>query len=179
MARSASETTMVDDSSRLLASLGRRLKDLRIQRRLTQQQLGERCRLTGKYVSEVERGLRNVSFGTLHRIAHSGLGTTLSMLMFRVDEPEPDRLGTVSPPLGKSPARRRAGCAGGPPWHAGEDPSPYSEELEVSLAGYPGDIRAGLMDILQQITLLLHAVTRETSPRQRVRATRDGTAEEE
>lgn len=53
----------------LPAQLGQRLRDLREARGLTQEQLGERAGFTGKYISEVERGLRDLPLSTLRAIA--------------------------------------------------------------------------------------------------------------
>jgi transcriptional regulator with XRE-family HTH domain len=49
--------------------LGRRLRALRKLRKLTQEKLGERARLSGKFVGEVERGVGNPSLDALVRLA--------------------------------------------------------------------------------------------------------------
>lgn len=64
--------------------LGRRVNSFRVARGYTQEQLGERCGFTSKFVSEIERGRVNVPLLTLTKIAGS-LGTTLSELTFGVD----------------------------------------------------------------------------------------------
>ena len=56
--------------------LGVRLREMREARGLTQEALGERAGFTGKYLSEVERGLRDLPLSTLRAIATS-LGATL------------------------------------------------------------------------------------------------------
>jgi transcriptional regulator with XRE-family HTH domain len=48
--------------------LGRRLRALRKHRKLTQEKLGERGRLSGKFVGEIERGVGNPSLDVLVRI---------------------------------------------------------------------------------------------------------------
>jgi transcriptional regulator with XRE-family HTH domain len=49
--------------------LGRRLRALRKLRGLTQERLGERARLSGKFVGEIERGVGNPSLEVLARLA--------------------------------------------------------------------------------------------------------------
>ena len=40
---------------------GRRIKELRLMQNVSQEELGFRCQLSKNYVSDVERGRRNVS----------------------------------------------------------------------------------------------------------------------
>jgi len=56
--------------------LGQRLRALRKQRGLTQEEVGERAGVNPRYYAEVERGQRNISVGSLQKIA-DGLGLTL------------------------------------------------------------------------------------------------------
>src|SRR5687767_10849810 len=51
--------------------LGRRLRALRKQRNLTQEQLGERARVSGKFVGIIERGAGNPSLDVLARLAEA------------------------------------------------------------------------------------------------------------
>ncbi len=53
---------------------------MREQRRLTQEQLGERAGYTSKYISEVERGLRDLPLSTLERIVEHGLHSRVEYL---------------------------------------------------------------------------------------------------
>ena len=71
---------MATNEAQLLQRFGARVRELRLERSLTQQQLAERCRLSVNYISEMERGLRNLSLRTLRRLAHAGLETSLSQL---------------------------------------------------------------------------------------------------
>jgi transcriptional regulator with XRE-family HTH domain len=61
------------------ARLGANVRDLRVRRKLTQEQLGERAGLSHKFVGEVERGLGNPSIGTVAAIA-SALDTDIADL---------------------------------------------------------------------------------------------------
>ncbi|RJX35941.1 MAG: XRE family transcriptional regulator [Desulfarculus sp.] len=56
--------------------LGRRVRDLRTSRGMTQEELGELANINYKYLGGIERGERNPSLENLARIA-SGLGVRL------------------------------------------------------------------------------------------------------
>jgi transcriptional regulator with XRE-family HTH domain len=49
--------------------LGQRLRALRKQRSLSQERLGERSGLSGKFIGEVERGEKSISVDSLYRVA--------------------------------------------------------------------------------------------------------------
>jgi transcriptional regulator with XRE-family HTH domain len=49
---------------------GRRVKELRVAKRLTQEQLGQKCGVDYKYLGEIERGVKAASFGTIEKLAH-------------------------------------------------------------------------------------------------------------
>jgi transcriptional regulator with XRE-family HTH domain len=59
--------------------MGKRIADLREERGWTQKQLAERAGLSITFLSEVENGKRNVSYGKLLRIADE-LGTSMDYL---------------------------------------------------------------------------------------------------
>lgn len=59
--------------------LGQRLRHLRKEKLLTQEEMAERAGLNAKYYAQVERGQRNISIGSLNQIA-DGLGITLADL---------------------------------------------------------------------------------------------------
>jgi transcriptional regulator with XRE-family HTH domain len=58
----------------LPARVGRRLRELREARGRTQEQVAEAAGYSGKYVSEMERGLRDLPLTTLERVMERGLG---------------------------------------------------------------------------------------------------------
>lgn len=58
--------------------LGKRLRELRVGRGLSQEEVGERSGFTGKYISEIERGRRDPPFTTLTAIATKGIGVGLA-----------------------------------------------------------------------------------------------------
>lgn len=62
----AAEVVAVGDAR---ASLGRRVRVLRLERDYTQERLAERAGISYKFVGEVERGTANASVDTLEKIA--------------------------------------------------------------------------------------------------------------
>ena len=63
--------------------MGRRVKALRLARKLTQEQLGERASLSYKFVGEIERGIGNPTIETLANIA-TALGVNIVDLVNEV-----------------------------------------------------------------------------------------------
>lgn len=99
-----------------LRALGQLIRHRRGVAGLTQDQLGKRAGIVGKYVSEIERGTRDVPFSTLHAIVEDGLGHRLDV---RFSTPGDGRSAKLAPPLPRSvevvartiaamPAERRA-----------------------------------------------------------------------
>ncbi|NIF56814.1 helix-turn-helix transcriptional regulator [Enterobacter sp. Ap-916] len=66
-------------SNSIQALLGQRVKQLRLQKGLSQEALAERCGLDRTYVSGIERGVRNPTLEVLHIIAN-GLNIDLASL---------------------------------------------------------------------------------------------------
>jgi transcriptional regulator with XRE-family HTH domain len=67
---------------------GRRVHALRDLRKLTQEELGERASISGKFVGQIERGTGNPSLATIARLAQA-LGIELPELV-RFEESRPD-----------------------------------------------------------------------------------------
>ena len=83
---------MVRKRSELPKRVGQRLRILREERGLTQEAVGERAGYSGKYVSEIERGLRDPALTTLERLVEQGMGCALDELLAGVNistEPPP------------------------------------------------------------------------------------------
>lgn len=59
--------------------LGQRVRALRKQRRLSQEGLGGKARLSGKFIGEVERGEKSISIDSLYHVSEA-LGITLGQL---------------------------------------------------------------------------------------------------
>jgi len=81
--------------SDLVAKVGERIRRLRKERNLSQEQLAERSNLHTNYVGQVERGEKNLTLETLEKIV-SGLGVSLEEL-FRFLGPmdRKDALGEI------------------------------------------------------------------------------------
>jgi transcriptional regulator with XRE-family HTH domain len=69
--------------SELRRRVGKRVKELRLARNLTQEQLGERASLSYKFVGEVERGVGNPTLDTLASLA-AALGVEIVDLVSEV-----------------------------------------------------------------------------------------------
>ena len=59
------------DDKKFLRTLGERIRAKREERALTQQQLGDRCKLHRTFVGSVERGERNIAILNLRLIAQT------------------------------------------------------------------------------------------------------------
>ena len=70
--------------SELPSRLGRAIKQLRLERGITQQELANKAKLHRTYVSDVERGTRNLTITCMDQIA-VGLETPLSEIFKRVE----------------------------------------------------------------------------------------------
>lgn len=73
----ASEAGLLNE---VCARFGAALREWRIRRHLTQEQLAERSGLSYKFIGEVERGKGNPTLSTMERLADA-LGVTLAMLV--------------------------------------------------------------------------------------------------
>jgi len=71
------------DDKKFLRQLGERIRDQRIARGLTQEQLGQKCELHRTFVGSVERGERNLSILNLRLLARI-LRISLSELLLDV-----------------------------------------------------------------------------------------------
>lgn len=77
----------------MAAALGRTIRARRVATGLSQEQLAERAGLHWTYVSQVERGRRNVSVDALRRIGLA-LGTSGSRLLADAESDEREDPGT-------------------------------------------------------------------------------------
>lgn len=64
-------------ASKILNNFGERIKKLREQKGMTQQELADKARLHNTYVGSVERGEKNISLKNIEKVV-KGLGTSLS-----------------------------------------------------------------------------------------------------
>ncbi len=61
-------------------NLGKRIREARNQKRLTQESLGEAAEITSSYIGQIERGERKVTLGKIVRISEV-LGVSLDTLV--------------------------------------------------------------------------------------------------
>ncbi len=54
-----------------LVAVGKRIREIRHKRGISQEELGFRCKLDRTYISSVERGRRNLGLANLNRIARA------------------------------------------------------------------------------------------------------------
>jgi transcriptional regulator with XRE-family HTH domain len=73
-------SAMVPADRALLEQLGARIREIRESKKLTQDEIAERAGFGGKYIGEVEKGLRDVPVSTLRAVAENGLGIRIEAL---------------------------------------------------------------------------------------------------
>ena len=56
---------------KLKQMVGVRIKEIRVRRKLTQEQLAEKIEINPKYLSSIERGLENPTFNTFIKLSES------------------------------------------------------------------------------------------------------------
>lgn len=91
--------------------LAQRLRALRRERDLSQEELGKRCGLSGKFIGEVERGVKSISVDSLYHVAVA-LGVSLELLT-RMEgrrngqAPPPEAEAILAMVMGRSSAELR------------------------------------------------------------------------
>lgn len=65
----------------LLRAIGQQVRERRAYLGLTQDQLGKKAGIVGKYVSEIERGTRDIPVSTLVAVVEQGLGLRLELAL--------------------------------------------------------------------------------------------------
>lgn len=100
------------NSGKLLRAIGEQIRERRVEAGLTQRELGERSGIVGKYVSEIERGTRDLPLSTLLSIVERGLVLELEVLFRRrqsgVDAALPARVEEVARTVAELPAEQQA-----------------------------------------------------------------------
>jgi transcriptional regulator with XRE-family HTH domain len=71
--------------------LGEKIRRFRLLRNLSQDTLAYDCDVHRNYISDIENGVRNISFETLARIAH-GMGITVSELTSDLESASPETI---------------------------------------------------------------------------------------
>ena len=62
---------------------GHRIKELRLKQNISQEELAFRCGLSKNYISDVERGTRNVSLKSIEKIAN---GFAVNLAIHSIDK---------------------------------------------------------------------------------------------
>jgi transcriptional regulator with XRE-family HTH domain len=87
--------------------LGLRLRALRQARSFSQEQLGRRAGLSGKFIGEVERAQKSISVDSLNDVAGAlGVPLTAFLILPRRDSPELERIFALALIAGPAQARR-------------------------------------------------------------------------
>lgn len=100
------------NAGKLLGAIGEQIRHWRVEAGLTQRELGERSGIVGKYVSEIERGTRDLPLSTLFAIVERGLRMELRILFRRLQngsEPAlPTRVEEVARSVAELPTDQQA-----------------------------------------------------------------------
>jgi transcriptional regulator with XRE-family HTH domain len=78
----------VPQRSQAHVALGRAIRDIRIARHLSQEELAHRSHMHRTYLGGIERGERNPSYSNILRVAHA-LGVAASELLARAERTGP------------------------------------------------------------------------------------------
>lgn len=74
---------MLPADKALAERLGARLREIRERAKLSQEAVAEKAGFSGKYLGEIEKGVRDVPLSTLRAVAESGLGVRIETLFER------------------------------------------------------------------------------------------------
>lgn len=70
--------------SDLSVEIGKRIRNYRIQQKLSQEELAEKCELHPTYIGQVERGEKNATIESIYKIT-AGLSVSMSTLFEKID----------------------------------------------------------------------------------------------
>lgn len=76
--------------SKLSIDVGHRIRNYRIQQKLSQEELAEKCGLHPTYIGQIERGEKNATLESISKIT-SGLSISLSTLFENLDNNEKEK----------------------------------------------------------------------------------------
>lgn len=77
--------------SKISKEIEQRLRNYRVQQKLSQEELAERCGLHPTYIGQVERGEKNATIESISKIA-TGLNISLSTLFENIEDYASDTL---------------------------------------------------------------------------------------
>jgi transcriptional regulator with XRE-family HTH domain len=90
---------MASSTQAALRALGHLIRARRVAAGLTQSELGRKAGIVGKYVSEIERGNRDIPFSTLRAIVEEGLGLSLDVRFEVKSHPRSAPMPPIAPEL--------------------------------------------------------------------------------
>lgn len=70
--------------SNLAAEIGKRIRNYRLNQKISQEELAEKCGLHATYIGQIERGEKNATIESISKIA-SGLSVPMSTLFEMLD----------------------------------------------------------------------------------------------
>lgn len=70
--------------SKLAAEIGQRIRNYRLDHKISQEELAEKCGLHATYIGQIERGEKNATIESISKIA-SGLSVPMSTLFEKLD----------------------------------------------------------------------------------------------
>jgi transcriptional regulator with XRE-family HTH domain len=143
---------MVAPRSEVLARVGRRLRQLREDLGRTQDEVGERSGFSGKYVSEIERGLRDPPLTTLVQLAERGLGVGVEKLVGPPSSVRPSRPNPVTP----EPAASSPGSV-----------SRAVQQVVGEIAALPEALRPHVLRAMREVVEVAKAATWRRPPRRK------------
>ena len=73
--------------SDLSVEIGKRIRNYRIQQKLSQEELAEKCEPHPTYIRQIERGEKNATLESIYKIT-AGLSVSLSALFEKIDTPD-------------------------------------------------------------------------------------------
>jgi len=71
---------MLPADKALMERLGARIREIRERAKLSQEAVGEKAGFSGKYIGEIEKGVRDVPLSTLRAVIESGLDLRVDAL---------------------------------------------------------------------------------------------------
>jgi transcriptional regulator with XRE-family HTH domain len=122
----------------LLRSLGQQVRERRAALSLTQDQLGKKAGIVGKYVSEIERGTRDLPVSTLVAVIEQGLGLRLEL--------------TIGPRNGNGHGN---GNGNGGRHDSRQPPAPSVEEIAKGIAALSPERRHRILAIIRALIELV------------------------
>jgi len=96
---------MGPETQKALRRFGSRIRQLRESRGMTQEELAERCGLSQKFVSQLERGAKTPSFETILVLSRQGFGLRASRVLEGVDPDVADQATEIDASLDDVPER--------------------------------------------------------------------------